>query len=117
MKHAPFVRLIDEVLEHCREVLTAKNIEYAREDDKLHNFHRAAAYLGCTPLRAAQGIRVKHTVSIADFLDDLERGVLHPREQWLEKIGDEINYLLLIFALLHEECGWPENRIGESREA
>lgn len=45
----------------------------------------------------------KHTVSVYDLIDDYEQGKAIPKEMWAEKIGDSINYLLLLTALLEEK--------------
>ena len=44
----------------------------------------------------------KHTVSIYDLINDAEIGKDIPLEMWDEKIGDSINYLLLLNALVRE---------------
>ncbi len=48
-------------------------------------------------------MRIKHTVSIRDMIAALRQGKHHPKATWLEKIGDEIAYRILEFAMLHEE--------------
>ena len=44
----------------------------------------------------------KHTVSVYDMLRGLEEGKSYPLELWDEKIGDSINYLLLLAAAVRE---------------
>jgi transketolase N-terminal domain/subunit len=82
------------------DTLTAKAAEYAREDDRLHNFKVAAAVQGISPTAALAGMMAKHTVSVYDMIGD---GEVHPMELWEEKIKDSINYLFILWALLHEE--------------
>ena len=104
--HDEFTRIFQYAVAQMGSVLLAKNKEYARDQDKLHNFHRAAAYMGCSPEKAAHVFQAKHVVSLADMVDDLERGIDHPMNVWLEKTVDEINYSILLFALLAERYGW-----------
>ena len=47
-------------------------------------------------------MKVKHDVSVDDIVDDLKRGVVPPKEFVAEKIGDSINYLLLLEGLIEE---------------
>ena len=45
---------------------------------------------------------LKHEVSIRDIVDDLDKGVLPSDKMLLEKVGDVINYYLLLLALITE---------------
>lgn len=108
MNHADFDRLVEYVVEErIKGVMCVKSAEYARGDDKLHNFKRAAWVSGKNPLVCLQGMKLKHDVSILDMLDD-EEGTLdkYTREKWEEKISDDINYLILMLALLYEKYDW-----------
>ena len=106
MQHDAFTGVFKHVVAHVGALLVSKNDEYSRNDDKLHNFTRAAAYLGCSTLHAAQGMKAKHTISLADMIDDIDRGIHHPKEVWLEKFGDEIAYSICMFGLLHDLENW-----------
>lgn len=86
----------------CQAVLIGKNTEYARGGDKLSNFKKAAGRLGSTPEEALLGMETKHSISIVDLIQDLGKGIHHPMSVWDEKIGDELNYLFLLNALLQE---------------
>ena len=88
------------MLEHCTNTLINKAKEYATED-RLHNFKIAATLQGITPIQALAGMMSKHTVSI----NDMCRGGEYPLGMWDEKIGDSINYLLLLRALVEEKNG------------
>ena len=46
----------------------------------------------------------KHTVSVYDMIRGLEEGKSYPLELWDEKIGDSINYLLLLAAAVREDA-------------
>lgn len=96
-----FNEIINERLITSTQLLCAKSEEYATED-KLHNFKVAARLQGCTPITALAGMMCKHTVSVYDLIRDHEEGKDIPKEVWDEKIGDHINYLLLLTALIEE---------------
>lgn len=100
-----FEKVFEARVDLCRRVLIGKNTEYARGGDKLSNFKKAAGRLGSTPESALLGMETKHSISIVDMIQDLERGIHHPMSMWEEKIGDELNYLLLLRALLEERYG------------
>lgn len=101
MTSETFNQLIVERIDQCTNVLIKKAEEYATED-RMHNFKVAAEMQGCTPVKALAGMMAKHTVSIYDLVNDVEKGKDIPLELWDEKIGDHINYLLLLHALLRE---------------
>jgi hypothetical protein len=90
-----FERIFERQVAQSREVLLTKAKEYATDDDRLHNFEAASALIGGTPEQALWGFAVKHLVSISDMIKDAE---YHSEEKWDEKIGDAINYLILLRA-------------------
>lgn len=83
-------------------MLLQKGHEYAIDSDRMHNFKVAASFQGETPKGALGGMLAKHIVSIFDMIrSDTES----PMEKWDEKIGDAMNYLFLLKALVLEEHG------------
>jgi hypothetical protein len=95
-----FNSTIDEMIQHCGETLMKKAEEYAKED-RLHNFKVSAALGGDTPAQALWGMARKHIVSISDMVRE-DGEVAYTQQQWDEKIGDAINYLLLLKAVVAE---------------
>lgn len=94
-----FNDLLENRLSLTRDVLGSKAGEYASTSDRLHNFKAAAAMLRGTPEQALLGMLVKHMVSIYDMvLDGQPRAIA----LWNEKIGDAINYMILLEALVKE---------------
>jgi hypothetical protein len=89
-------------IDKCLETMLHKADEYAT-NDRLHNFKVAATIQNCTPITALGGMMCKHTVSVYDLIRDHEAGKNIPEELWAEKIGDSINYLLLLTALIAED--------------
>jgi len=102
MRTEQFEEVINERIEICKAVLCNKADEYAT-DDRLHNFKVAGELQKCTPVKALGGMMAKHTVSVYDLIDDYEQGKAISKGMWAEKIGDSINYLLLLTALLEED--------------
>jgi hypothetical protein len=100
MKRERFTKIVVHRLNECQDVLTMKAAEYAPAKDRLANFKKAAVLQGSGPEQALGGMLAKHVVAIYDFL--LTPSLIK-QEQWLEKIGDSINYLLLLEAVLQEE--------------
>lgn len=101
MDDKKFIQIVEERCEKIKKVLAHKAKEYAR-GDRLSNFKRAASFGKCTPEKALLGMLTKHLVATFDFVDDLENGKVMPLEQWEEKIGDSINYLILLEGLIKE---------------
>lgn len=102
MNIANFNRLADERLDKCKEVLVRKNQEYASDTDKLSNFKQAAALKNETPERALWGMQAKHIISLKKIIEDVDQCKLPSLELLTEKITDNINYLILLEALITE---------------
>jgi len=105
MTHEDFNKLLEDRLAKTRAVLAAKSQEYATDGDKLHNFKRAGALQGIHPAKALIGMWAKHLVSVLDLADDVARGDVSRLGLLDEKIGDAVNYLILLEALMTEPKG------------
>jgi len=104
-----FSQIFDEVTYKCWTTLGNRSHVYSRNNDKLHNFKRAADFEDLPAEDALIGMMTKHVVSVYDYVDDISEGVFHTREEWLEKIIDLINYPILLLALLEDEGNlWAE---------
>lgn len=102
MDDKTFNQIIETKLEETHKVLLAKNAGYANED-RLHVFTTATA-LGPEGENRSQvlaGMMKKHTVSVYDMINS---GEAYSEEMWDEKIGDHINYLLLLRATIVEDA-------------
>jgi len=100
-------------IEATERVLASKNKEYASDMDKLHNFKRAGAMENCTPEKALVGMWAKHIISLLDIVDKINTDAEETytpkeltKEMLEEKIGDAINYLILLEALIKERYSW-----------
>jgi len=102
MDQEQFKDIVNDMFEKCKQLLINKNVEYARGQDKLHNFKKAARFRNIPDEEALAGMMLKHTTSVYDYIDDLSKDKHHNLESWDEKIVDHINYLLLLRGLLEE---------------
>lgn len=92
-------KLVDKRVKHIIETLKSKANEYASGSDRLHNFKRSAAFTRETPQEVCCGFLVKHLTSLFDMVDKITPTT---RASLNEKIGDAINYLILLEALFIE---------------
>jgi hypothetical protein len=98
-----FKKIVEKRFEFCKDLLYhSKNVEYSRNNDKLHNFKQAAAMKCESPEKALWGMWVKHIISIQDMIADTEKGIVPSERTIDEKMSDNINYTLLLEALLRE---------------
>lgn len=102
MTNKDFEVCFESRVDMCRRVLVGKNQDYARNGEKLWNFKQASGMDGCTPEMALKGMLLKHWQSIRDLIGDLERGQHHSMAVWEEKVGDALNYLFILRALVEE---------------
>ena len=119
MNAKDFDEIVANRMAWCNKTLCAKGDEYARDGDRLWNFKAAGRKMNQHPAQALAGMEVKHDVSVDDIIDGLARGIVPPKELVAEKIGDSINYLLLLEGLIEEERQRREERIvkAEPRQA
>jgi len=123
-----FNRVLERRLKLTEEVLGSKEKEYANKEDRFHNFNVIAEVLECTPIEALIGPMSKHIFSVIDILtaqkydpwlfksmikhinnqtkileEKSSEKSKHLTLKYLdEKIGDTINYLILLEGILHE---------------
>jgi hypothetical protein len=101
MDSLKFNEILGSRISKITEVLGKKAAEYAR-GDRLHNFKAAARMGNTTPEDALLGMWRKHLISVFDIIEDTKKGI-DPTEYLIdEKIGDSINYLILLEALMRE---------------
>jgi hypothetical protein len=89
-------------LKKIEQTLGQKAKEYAAEGDKLHNFNVGARITGQTREKVLWGFALKHYISFLDILENLDKGKLPTEAMVDEKIGDLINYLVLVEASLKD---------------
>ena len=103
MNTETFNSIVDQRVEKIKATLVRKSAEYSSDDDRLHNFKIAGRINGETPEKALWGMMAKHLVSVIDIIADSNRGKLPSAAMRDEKLGDAINYLILLEALLIEK--------------
>jgi hypothetical protein len=96
-----FEDVLTETLFQIREVLAQKADEYASSKSRYHNFEAGGRKRNCTPEEALMGMKLKHDVAVDDLVDWVKES---PEKLTLpminEKIGDSINYLILLKGML-----------------
>lgn len=109
MTQEKFNSFAKNFVKQTTSVLYAKGKSYAlNRNDRLEHFKSAAEYLNTTPQEACLAQATKHFISIRDMVcarkpcSDKETIEFSP-EQWDEKIGDAINYLVLLRALIVDQ--------------
>jgi len=106
MTQEAFNILVEQRLTKIRETLASKRKEYATDTDVFHNFKAATGIsFHDTPEQVAWEFMTKHLQSVKDILkmvaiDDYSG---YPSKELVhEKLGDSINYLILIETMLLE---------------
>lgn len=103
MKEQEFQEILHQRLKKIEQTLASKAEEYAADGDKLHNFNVGARITGQIRERVLWGFALKHYISFMDILDDIELGKLPTKERVDEKLGDLINYLVLVEASIKDK--------------
>jgi len=98
MTNEEFNKILERRIEQIKSTLSDKAKMYAI-GDRLYNFKRSAEILRCSPHKALLGMFIKHLVSIIDLI---EKSYTANSELIDEKIGDGINYLILLEAIFRE---------------
>ena len=109
-----FEAVVNGRLEKIKRVLIEKAKEYATEGNRFHNFDVAARLRNTTREKALEGMWLKHLVSVLDLIswcDGQEERITLPLIN--EKIGDCINYLILLEGMLIER--YAQLRVHPSR--
>lgn len=101
MKTKQFNSIVDERIAYIKASLKSKGNEYAPNDDRLENFRVAANLNGQSMAQALWGMATKHIVSVATMVVSRKR---YPKAVWVEKLGDCINYMILLYAVVIEEA-------------
>lgn len=105
MTNEEFEIVLKNSILNIQQTLGNKAKEYASRKDRLHNFGKAKEIYRCeTREYALLGMLNKHLVSVIDMILNYEKcGFLPSKELIKEKIGDSINYLILLEALFLED--------------
>ena len=86
-------------IELIQKSLGTKNKEYAHKEHPYRNFIMGAAHIRSTPHKVLWGYMLKHFISVEDIIEG--RNQKPVTEDYVEeKIGDMINYLILLEGIL-----------------
>ena len=94
-----FEEVLQRRINLIKKVLGKKAEEYAKDKDRLYNFKVAASMDLSTPEKICWQFMLKHLVCVRDLVYKKTRLT---REIIDEKLGDAINYLILLEGLLVE---------------
>lgn len=97
--------LVEQFFDRIRNTLLSKGQEYADDNNRFRNFMHVAASRRTTQADALMGLVQKQIVS----LEDMAQGLL-PVTRYLvdEKIGDVVNYMLLLYGIWSEQLNKEE---------
>lgn len=98
MTSETFEKIVKSRLDKIQSTLVIKAKEYANDSNRLHNFDKAGAMSNQTREKALRGFLLKHTVSMDDIIEDIDKGKLPSKALLDEKVGDIINYYILLEA-------------------
>lgn len=105
------VHVVEERLKKIRTVLSQKAGEYANNGNFDHNFQEAARIKNESPEEALWGMAAKHLVSVQDLVYGRQKLT---KEAVDEKIGDLVNYLILLEGILIESVEQKEIDFNET---
>lgn len=102
MTREDFSRRVEKRVDLIRQTLLTKHKEYAKDDNVFRNFDEAAGGLSLhgSSAEVLWSYMTKHLVSIKDIVADkkpVDASVVS------EKIGDVVNYLILLEAMLNQQ--------------
>lgn len=103
MTNTEFNEFLETILTNIKETLQKKEKEYSSGQDRFYSFQETAAEEEVHPLKALDILKSKHRICEKDLTRDVINGYPVPEKEYLrEKIGDQINYLILKWAMLEQ---------------
>ena len=104
-------KIVDELLENCKEVLIHKGIAYSGEIDANSNFKRNAKLLGVTKYQVLAVYLNKHLDGIINAIKANPDFPEEKTEGMYGRITDAINYLTILYSLIVED----KQNVGKKR--
>jgi hypothetical protein len=103
MNAEEFDIFLEETFERIRLVLASKGNEYVANDAKsrFHNFDISAAFKSESSEQALWGFVTKQLVSLSDMVKC--DSTSYPIDLWDEKLGDVINYMILLRGIVYHK--------------
>ena len=91
-----FEQIVEDRIQKIRNTLSKKAGEYATGGNRFHNFDVAGRIADSSSEQALFGMMLKHIVSVMDIVESGDT----TEAQLDEKIGDTINYLILLEGIM-----------------
>lgn len=101
MQNKTFNDIVEARLGKIRETLSRKQAEYADDSERFKNFKDVASMEGQTCEQALLGMANKHWAVVHDWI---KTGKIPNQTEVDEKLGDWINYMILLEGI------WAEKR-------
>ena len=95
-----FNKIVEDFLEKTKATLIKKEDENSLGEDRFAFFKREAQIAGVTPEKALYFCMLKH---ITSFIDMINTGDKYSQELWFDKLGDIVNYCILLYGLLEDD--------------
>lgn len=106
-----FNEITKEFIAKTEATLITKQDEYNLGQDRFEFFKHMAKIENCTNEQALVHCVAKHLTSFFDMVDSNEE---FTRQRWFEKLGDIVNYMILLYGLLEDGNKFKdENNIKE----
>lgn len=102
MTSGEFDKVLNRRLQAIREVLALKQKEYSSKDDRLHNFKTGARIQNTNQAATLRGYMTKQLSSVFDLIEKYGNNEVVSEAVADEKIGDVINYMILLEAIFKE---------------
>jgi len=99
MNQKRFNEIVEDTLKRCKDVLGVKQDEYNLTEDRFDTFKMGAGLTGWKEDQVLLGFVTKHLISIISMINSDQQ---FTKDRVDEKIGDAINYLLLLRGLWEE---------------
>ena len=96
MTQERFNEIVEETLKKCTDLLVVKQAEYNLTADRFDSFKRGAGLTGWKPDQVLLGYLTKHLSSMIEMINSDKQ---FTREKVDEKLGDILNYILLLRGL------------------
>lgn len=96
MTQEAFNKIVEETVKRSTDLLVVKQAEYNLTADRFDSFKQGAGITGWQPDQVLLGYLTKHLASIISMINSDKQ---FSKEKVDEKIGDAINYFILLRGL------------------
>ena len=104
-EETPFEKVVNNRLDHVKELMLVKALEYVRNGNRFHNFDVGSAFTGEVREKVLWGFLLKHIISIQDLVNDMNnnRDFIPSKSIISEKITDFLVYGLLLESSIEDK--------------